>query len=180
LPEAMTDLESEPLRVRDGFGDSPMGRLLLQSRQLVEQGVRFVTVNTFAKLEGERTWDAHGCTTSAPATVFDYHSWIGPQFDRAVAALLDDLTDRGLLDSTLVVCAGEIGRTPLMNSGGGRDHWTQAFSGLLFGGETHPGTVIGRTSVHGGEVLEAPLPLESLADQMLAFLGLSNARSEAF
>jgi hypothetical protein len=171
--EIMTDLESETRNDRDRYGDSEMGRLLMQSRQLVEQGVRFVTVNTFNRLEGARTWDAHGCPTSAPATVFDYHSWLGPQFDRALSALLDDLTDRGLLESTLVVCAGEIGRSPLLNAGGGREHWTTGFSGVLIGGDSQPGAVLGATSRHGGEITAAPYPLERLAGVMQDFLGLA-------
>lgn len=168
----MTDLATESPATTERYGDSDFGRRCLQARQLVEQGVRFIAVNMFRRLEGERTWDAHGCPTSAPATVFDYQSWIGPQFDRALSALIDDLADRGLLDSTLVVCAGEIGRSPYLNAGGGRDHWTTAFSGLLVGGDAPAGSVIGATSPQGGEITNAPCPLEQLADRMRSFLGL--------
>jgi uncharacterized protein (DUF1501 family) len=167
----MTDLAHEPAAMRDCYGDSRCGRLLLQARQLLEQGVGFVTVNTFNALEGARTWDAHGCPSSAPATLFDYQNWLGPQFDRAVAAFLDDLSDRGLLDSTLVVCCGEFGRTPVVNSSGGRDHWTECFSGLMFGGRVEP-AVIGATSRSGTEITESPTNLSDLPARMRAFLKL--------
>ncbi|MCA9056497.1 MAG: DUF1501 domain-containing protein, partial [Planctomycetaceae bacterium] len=173
LTETMCDLQSESRETHDRYGDCPMGRMLLQSRQLVEQGVRFVTVNTFQRLEGERTWDAHGCPSSAPATVFDYQSWMGPQFDRAMSGLLDDLVQRGLWETTLVVCAGEIGRTPLINSGGGRDHWTTGFSALLAGGDAVCGEVIGATTSVGGEIADSPRPLEWIPERMAQFLGLS-------
>ena len=171
-PVAMSDLDSESPATRDRYGDSPVGRSLLQSRQLVEQGVRFVTVNMFLSLEGERTWDAHGCPRSAPATVFDYQSRLGPQFDLALSGLIDDLQQRGLWETTLVVCAGEIGRTPRVNAGGGRDHWTEGFSAVLAGGDTDVGSVVGATSEHGGEVIDAPAPLEHLALRMADFLKL--------
>jgi hypothetical protein len=171
-PHPMTDLDAESRGTRDRYGDSRMGGLLLQARQLVEQGVRCVTVNTFARLEGDRTWDAHGCPRSAPATLFDYQSRIGPEFDRALAGLLDDLAERELSSRTLVVCAGEIGRTPLVNAGGGRDHWTEGFSAVLAGGDAQPGAVIGATSERGGEIVEQPVALESLYARMAAFLKL--------
>lgn len=172
-PQVFTDLACESAWTRDRYGDSPVGQLLLQTRQLVEQGVRFVTVNMFHRLHGERTWDAHGCPESAPATLFDYQHTLGPQLDRAVAALLDDLTDRGLLRSTLLVCAGELGRSPVVNAAAGRDHWTTGFSALLAGGDSPAGVVLGATTPHGGEISDAPLALEELAARMATFIGLT-------
>jgi hypothetical protein len=168
----MTDLGHEPRGSRDAYGDSRIGRLLLQSRQLVEQGVRFVTVNMFDRLEGERTWDAHGCAASAPATLFDYQNWIGLQFDQALAALLDDLRDRGLIETTMVVCAGELGRSPTVNEHGGRDHWTQVWSGIACGGDWDRGRVWGESDREAGAIVSEPLAVSELAARMKRFLGV--------
>lgn len=173
IPQRMTDVPHESRETRERYGDTRIGQMLLQARQLLEQGVRFVTVNGFSRLEGERTWDAHGCAQSAPATLFDYQNWIGPQFDQAMAAFLDDLRDRGMWPTTRVLCCGEIGRTPLVNPHGGRDHWTRGFSGLVAGGGAPEGEIVGRTSLHGGEIEDAPVSLSDLAHQMKEFLGVA-------
>lgn len=168
----MTDLGHESRRAVHAYGDSRIGRLLLQSRQLVEQGVRFVTVNMFDRLEGERTWDAHACETGAPASLFDYQNWIGPQFDQAAAALLDDLRSRDLLKTTMVLFAGEFGRTPAINENGGRDHWPHVWSALAAGGDWPAGTVIGSSDRHAAAITDEPFPLRDLADRMRRFLGV--------
>ncbi len=159
----LTCLSHEPPHRRDAYGDSPLGRQLLLARQLIEHGVRFVTVNTFSQLEGRVTWDAHADSEHAPGTLYDYRDSIGPQFDCACAALLDDLQDRGLWDDTLVVCAGEFGRTPQLNERGGRDHWTNAWSAMLAGCRLPEGHVIGKTDAHAAEAIEDPIALPQLA-----------------
>lgn len=171
----MTDLTHERRADREWYGETRFGSLLLQARQLVEQGVRFVTVNLFDRLEGARTWDAHGCAATAPATLFEYQNWIGPQFDQAMAALLDDLRQRGLLETTMVIAAGELGRAPVVNEHLGRDHWTRAWSAMAAGGDWDRGRVIGSTDAHAAEIVEEPFPLAALAERMQRFLGVTGS-----
>jgi uncharacterized protein (DUF1501 family) len=159
----LVPFEDQPIAVRDAYGDSSIGRLLQAARQLVEHGVRMVTVNHFTRLDGNVTWDAHADGADAPATLFDYRDTIGPQFDRACAALLDDLKQRGLLEETLVVCAGELGRTPHLNARGGRDHWTSAWSAMLAGCGLPAGAVVGETDSIGAWPTDSPVSLPQLA-----------------
>ncbi len=146
----------EPEAVRRTYGESAFGRRCLRARQLVEQGVRSVTVNLFDALEGCATWDCHA-RPSAPATLYDYRDRLVPQFDQAMAALLDDLAQRGLLESTLVIAAGEFGRTPRINDAGGRDHWPAAWSALLAGGGVQGGRVVGASDARGAEPADRPI-----------------------
>jgi uncharacterized protein (DUF1501 family) len=154
--------EDQPPALREAYGDSPAGRQFLQARQLVEHGVRFVTVNMFDRLQGRVTWDAHAAPSHAPATLFDYRDTIGPQFDRACAGLLDDLQQRGLIEETLVVCAGEFGRSPQLNQQGGRDHWTSVFSAIVAGCGVPQGQVIGATDATASEPIDSPIELTQL------------------
>jgi len=128
------DSESEALKL--AYGDTRFGRGCLVARRLVEHGVRAIEVN----LNG---WDTHisnheGCQTQAA------------QVDPAFATLLSDLKQRDLLESTIVLCIGEFGRDPRMNSAGGRDHWPHWFSCVVGGGGFHKGLVIGETDPNGG------------------------------
>jgi uncharacterized protein (DUF1501 family) len=153
---------SQPAAVREQYGETSFGRWLWQSARLVEAGVRVVTVNLCPKLDGEVTWDAHAHKSAAPATLFDYRDTLGPQFDRACAALLDDLQSRGLLRETLVIATGEFGRTPYLNATGGRDHWPHCWSALVAGGGVPGGTVIGASDARGEFPLERPVALPQL------------------
>jgi len=155
--------ESEPAAIREDYGESAFGRRLWQAARLVERGVRVVIVNLCPRLDGELTWDAHADKRTAPATLFDYRDTIGPQFDRACAALLDDLGSAGLLDDTLVICTGEFGRTPYLNAAGGRDHWTHCWSALIAGGGVAGGQVIGTTDARGRTIVDQPVSLTALA-----------------
>lgn len=168
----LPDFGSASTRTRAAYGESRFGRMFWQAARLIESGTRFVRVHSFSKLEGEPTWDAHGCSEVGPATVFDYRDSIGPQFDQALAALLDDLQQTGHWKHTLVTCTGEMGRSPRLNDNGGRDHWTQAWSGLMAGGMLPGGTVIGETDEHGENVLESPMNLGDLASLLLESLGI--------
>jgi uncharacterized protein (DUF1501 family) len=167
------DLSLEPGRVRDRYGRFEMGQVLLLARRLVEAGVKFVTANAVSnppdtKLSAFQIWDTH----------FDhfklYDSHLMPEFDRALSALLCDLEDRGLLDETLVVVAGEFGRTPAINSaaGGGRDHWSRAYTVLLAGGGIRGGQVYGRTDKSAGSVADFPVRPDDLAATMYEALGI--------
>ena len=169
---ARISLDSEPEAVRRAYGHTRFGRLCLKARQLVECGVRTVCVNLFDSLSGRITWDCHGRSPWAGATLFDYRDTLCPDFDRALAALLDDLTQRGLLDDTLVVAVGEFGRTPWVNPHGGRDHWPGVWSALIAGAGVRGGRVIGASDPHGAAPAERPIEPAELTATIYHCLGL--------
>ncbi len=124
-----------------GYAHEMRGQNLLLARRLVEAGVPFVTVYDYRQ-QGQN-WDAH-------AQCFQQlKSHLLPPFDRGVSALMDDLEQRGLLDSTLIIAMGEFGRTPVINGSGGRDHWPNCYSVLLAGGGIRGGTVYGSSDSRG-------------------------------
>ncbi|MEQ8785994.1 MAG: DUF1501 domain-containing protein [Pirellulaceae bacterium] len=139
-PEAASafDLDREDDKSRDVYGRTLFGQGCLLARRLVERGVPFVEVT----LEG---WDTHQDNFNRVAA-------LAGELDRAFAALLADLDDRGLLDSTLVVCTGEFGRTPKINGNAGRDHWPKAWAAALAGGGILGGQAIGATTADGQQV----------------------------
>ena len=137
-----------------------LGRLLLLARRLAERGCGFVTVTT------SFVWDMHADVNNAPMDVgMDY---VGAPFDHAVATLIDDLEARGLRDRVLLVCCGEMGRTPTVNGAGGRDHWGGLAPLLLSGGGFGGGQVIGRSSRDGGEPASDPVTIPDLVSTVLA------------
>lgn len=176
-PIPIAPVAGEPESVRRAYGETRFGRLLLQARQLIECGVRCVTVNLFSSLTNQVTWDCHGRKPWAPATLFDYRDTLCPQFDRACSALLDDLQRRGLLDETLVVAVGEFGRTPRVNEHGGRDHWPGVWSALVAGGGVQGGQVIGASDPRGTAPLDRPIHPSELTATMYHALGLDGAFS---
>src|SRR5208283_5722714 len=112
-------LDKEPAAMRDRYGRTRFGQSCLLARRLIERGVRFVTVNMFETVFDEVTWDIHG---SKPFTdISEMSKQVVPNFDQAFSTLLEDLKDRGLLESTMVTALGEFGRTPKINPAGGRD-----------------------------------------------------------
>src|SRR5262249_51837700 len=127
------NLEREPRKVRDVYGSFPLAQNCLRARRLVEAGVPLVTLYSF----GNRDWDTHGNNFAELKNV------LLPPTDRGVSALLKDLEARGLLDETLVVWMGDMGRTPRVNKGAGRDHWSFCYSVLLAGGGVKGGQVYG-------------------------------------
>jgi hypothetical protein len=131
------DLDQEKSALRESYGQTPFGQSLLAARRLIEASARFVT----AGLGG---WDTHANTFNVLRTQ------LLPQLDRALGTLVADLHDRGLLDSTLVYCAGEFGRTPQINSQSGRDHWARSMAVFLAGGGIRTGYVHGSTDPRGG------------------------------
>lgn len=128
------DLSGEQDRARDAYGRSRFGQTLLLSRRLVEAGVPLITIN-WSKRNTDQ-WDTHQNNFSRLRKLL-------PPFDQGLAAFLADLDDRGLLDSTLVVCLGEFGRTPKINEAAGRDHWPDCYSLVLAGGGIEGGRVLG-------------------------------------
>jgi hypothetical protein len=136
-------LEQEPAKLRDRYGRTRFGQSCLMARRLIEAGVRFVTVNMFETVFDEVTWDIHG---SRPFTdIQQMAREVAPNFDNAFSALLEDLHDRGLLATTLVLAVGEFGRTPKINPAGGRDHHPGVWSILVAGGPLRGGQVIGES-----------------------------------
>jgi len=142
------------------------GRKCLLARRLVERGVRFVQVYDMPDKDG---WDAHG-------QLADNHTPRARWTDQPIAALLGDLADRGLLDETLVVCASEFGRTPLVQGQGGRNHNAAGFTVWLAGGGVRPGQRIGATDDVGYLAIDRPTPFRDLHATILAALGLDHLR----
>ncbi|MFN0054440.1 MAG: DUF1501 domain-containing protein [Planctomycetales bacterium] len=157
---------------RRSYGDTDLGRSCLAARRMVEQGVRFVTINMFETLAGRITWDCHAHPVWAPACLSDYRNALCPELDRALTALLDDLEQRGLLSETLVVVSGEFGRSPRISEGGGRDHWTGVWSALMAGGGLAGGQVIGASDPRGACPAERPIAPAELAATILQCLGV--------
>jgi hypothetical protein len=127
------NIHAEPDELRDRYGRNTFGQSCLLARRLVENGVRVATVNMFDTVFNNVTWDCHADNGALATGLDDYKETLCPMFDHAYSALLDDLTQRGLLDTTLVLAMGEFGRTPQMNPRGGRDHWPSCWS-VLFAG----------------------------------------------
>ncbi|MGL4463567.1 MAG: DUF1501 domain-containing protein, partial [Planctomycetia bacterium] len=152
---AAFDLTLEPQKVRERYGLNRFGQCCLLARRLIEAGVRFVTVNTFLTVFGEITWDIHG---SAPFTSIEgMRDIVAPMYDQGYSALLEDLVDRNLLESTLVATLGEFGRTPKVNPAGGRDHWPQCWTITFAGGGVQGGRVVGKSDEVGGYPAERPV-----------------------
>jgi hypothetical protein len=144
---AAFDLSQEPKEVREKYGLNRFGQCCLLARRLVEAGVRMVTVNTFLTVFNEITWDIHG---SAPFTSIEgMKDIVAPMYDQAYGTLIEDLSQRGLLEKTLVCNLAEFGRTPRINPAGGRDHWPQCFCAYFAGGGIAGGRAIGKSDPMG-------------------------------
>jgi uncharacterized protein (DUF1501 family) len=174
-PQAQSafDLSQEPAAIRDRYGRSEMGQVLLLSRRLIEGGVRFVTANAVSNPTGTRLssfqiWDTH----------FDhfrlYDSVLMQELDQGLSALISDLDERGLLAETIVLVMGEFGRTPKINAneGGGRDHWPHAYSVLWAGGGAGGGQIIGATDRHAAYVKDRPFRPDDLSATLFESLGI--------
>lgn len=170
--------QKETDSVNQTYGNTRFGKQFLQAKQLVESGVRCVTVNLFDQLEEQVTWDCHGQGPWSPGTVLDYRDVLCPQFDQAYMALLNDLTDSGLIDDTLVVAVGEFGRSPYMNQHAGRDHWTAAWSAVLAGAGIVGGSTVGVTDDYGASVVDRPATLPELVSTIYRCMGLDPGIAE--
>ena len=158
------DLQQEPAQLRDRYGRHLFGQSCLMARRLVEAGTRFVTVH-YDCVDGY-SWDSHRNSD-------DVKKHLLPTFDQACAALLGDLDDRGLLDDTLVVAIGEMGRTPKANAQWGRDHWSTLFPALLAGAGIQGGTTYGSSDRQGAYPKDHPVSPEDLAATLYWALGIS-------
>ncbi|MEK6262645.1 MAG: DUF1501 domain-containing protein [Planctomycetota bacterium] len=169
------DLSSEPAGVRERYGMHPLGQNLLLARRMVEAGVRFVTVNGWTgQAEYDKqgppssSWDMHGGNMGMGNAFGNGSYGMGfclPRLDQALAALLSDLNERGLLDETLVVVTGEFGRTPfvLKQDPPGRQHWPRCFSSILAGAGIKGGNVYGKSNKYGEYPTSNPVRPEELA-----------------
>jgi len=165
------DLEGDILRSH--YGLNPFGQSCLTARRLIESGVRVVTVNMFETVFNRVTWDCHADGGSLATTLGDYRDTLCPMFDAAYSALLEDLRQRGMLDTTLVLAMGEFGRTPKLNPRGGRDHWTGCWSVLFAGAGIQGGRVVGESDAYAAEVKDRPIKPAEIAATVYAALGLN-------
>ena len=163
-------IEKEPDAVRDRYGRTRFGQCCLMARRLIEAGVRFVTVNMFETVFDEITWDIHG---SKPFTdIQEMSKLVAPNFDQAYSALLEELTERGLLKNTIVTAMGEFGRTPKVNPAGGRDHHPGVWTILMGGGPIQGGRVIGESDELGYAPKSRPITSGEVAATIFRGLGL--------
>ncbi|HWG46224.1 MAG TPA: DUF1501 domain-containing protein [Gemmataceae bacterium] len=167
------DLISEKDELRSRYGRNTFGQSCLLARRLIEHGVRLATVNMFDTVFNEITWDCHADGGALATTLDDYRDTLCPMFDRAYTALLDDLAERGLLESTLVVAMGEFGRTPQLNPRGGRDHWPGVWSMLFAGGGVRGGQVVGSSDRLGAEPRDRPVTPADVAATIYRLLGIN-------
>jgi hypothetical protein len=163
--QAAFRIHEESDAVRQKYGRTTMGQSCLLARRLIEAGVSFVTVND--RGTGPLGWDTHAQNFPTIKTT------LAPPMDQGVAALLEDLSERGLLAETLVVMMGEFGRTPKINQNAGRDHHGRANSVLLFGAGMPAGLVLGRTDPGGDVPLDRPVTPADLAWVVFQKLGIN-------
>ncbi|WP_263351086.1 DUF1501 domain-containing protein [Acidicapsa acidisoli] len=164
------ELNQEPEEVRKRYGMNRFGQGCLLARRLVERGVRFVTLNMFETVFNDITWDIHGSAPFSPISC--YSELVGPMFDNAYSSLLEDLSQRGLLDSTLVLATGEFGRTPRINPAGGRDHWPQCWTVVFAGGGIKGGNIVGASDTIGAAPQDRPVTPSHVAATVYKCLGI--------
>lgn len=153
------ELAQEPGHIRDAYGRNQFGQMCLLARRLIAAGVQFVTVTS-------NGWDTH------QNNFRQLKDRLLPPMDQGYAALLRDLSDRGMLDSTLVVWMGDFGRTPKINSAAGRDHWASAGVVCMGGGGLKTGQVVGSTSKLGEFVTDTPVTPQDIAATIYQALGI--------
>jgi len=159
------DIRQEPAALRDRYGRHLFGQSTLLARRLVEAGARFVTV-AWDTVDGY-SWDSH--TNSN-----DVQKHLLPGLDSALATLIEDLSERGLLDETLIVCLGEMGRTPTATGNWGRNHWSTLFPAVLAGGGIQGGVVYGTSDKDAAYASSHPTSPEDLAATVLHALGIDH------
>ena len=153
------NLNDEPAKLRETYGAGNFGQGALAARRLVEAGVRFVTV-------GIGGWDTHQKTFESHKTK------LMPQLDQTLSALIADLSDRGMLDETIVMCAGEFGRTPKINKNAGRDHWARSMACVVAGGGLKKGYAHGTTDASGMAPATEPVTPDDVAATIFQQLGV--------
>jgi hypothetical protein len=162
---AAFDISREPDKVRESYGRNIYGQSVLLARRMIEAGCRVVTMSWAP--DANATWDTHG---NHFATL---KNTLLPQLDACLSSLIAELKERGLLDETLVVCMGEFGRTPKINSAAGRDHFPGCYSVLLAGGGVKGGRVVGASNSQGSEPVDTPLTPQDLITTIYTLMGIS-------
>lgn len=160
------DIAAEPAPVREKYGRNIYGQSTLLARRLIEAGCRVVTLSWAP--DANATWDTHGNNFRT------LKSTLLPQLDAALASLLGELKERGMLDETLVACMGEFGRTPKVNGSAGRDHFPYCYSLLLAGGGVRGGNVVGASDRTGSEPAELPFEPRDVVASIYHALGVSH------
>jgi uncharacterized protein (DUF1501 family) len=166
------NLSAETATVRDAYGRTTYGQSCLLARRLVEAGTKFVTVYFSANIGGDvgSGWDTHGNSDKKMYPVLEkYHL---PMTDQTLPTLLEELDQRGLLETTLVVWMGEFGRTPRINEKASRDHWPDCYTVLLAGGGVKRGYVHGASDKTGSHPVKDPVRPEDLAATIFHLLGI--------
>lgn len=156
------DLSQESDQTREAYGHHKFGKSVLLARRLVEAGSRFVTAAGYSA----NSWDTHGNNDK------NHRDKLVPHLDRALSALMKDLDQRGLLETTIVIAMGEFGRTPHINPGYGRDHWPECWSLVLGGGGISGGQVVGASDETGGYVVERKITIGDLFATVYKAMGI--------
>jgi hypothetical protein len=169
------DLSQEPAATREAYGQTSFGQSCLLGRRLVEAGVPYVQVNWSQFVEvfysfSDYGWDTHADNFTLLA------DWHGPLLDRVLTTLLDDLTDRGLLETTLLVCMGEFGRTPRINEIGSRDHWHPCYFSIWAGGGVKAGRVVGESDRYGEYPATEPITPLMVGTTLAELAGIGSAQ----
>jgi hypothetical protein len=167
------DLRRENDRLRDRYGRNTFGQSCLLARRLIEGGVRYVTVNHFDTVFNLSCWDMHADGGGLNNTYLDYERMLCPQFDQAFTALVEDLQQRGLLEETVVAVLSEFGRTPRLNGRGGRDHYPNAWTNFLCGGNVRGGQVIGATDRIGSRPHDFPVEPPQILASIYQGMGIN-------
>jgi hypothetical protein len=157
------EIAKEPAKLQERYGKHDLGRQCLLARRLLENGITFVKVT-------HSNYDTHNEN-------FNFHLEQLGEFDRSFSALIEDLADRGMMESTLVVVMSEFGRTPRINARYGRDHWGKAWSVCLGGGKINPGAVIGKTNKNGTAIAGQEVDHGNLFHTYLQAVGLDSTNS---
>jgi hypothetical protein len=156
------EIDKEPAAIRDKYGRHAFGQSILLARRLVEAGVPVVQAN----MGRVQNWDTHGENFKR------MKNELVPPVDRGVSALLDDLTDRGMLEDTMVMVLGEFGREPKVNKSAGREHWASCFCGLFAGAGVLGGQVIGKSDKNGGYPSTTPYSPDDIGATVYHMLGI--------
>ena len=160
--EKLFDLSDEPQKLKDAYGPTQFAEQVMMARRMVESGVPFVRVS-------RAWWDSHGQN-------FETHQELVPELDRVLAALIDDLKQRDMLDDVLVVTMGEFGRTPRINGSLGRDHFATAWSASLHGCGVKGGAVFGKTDAKGEKVTDGEIGAGELFATILEAAGINHQK----
>jgi Protein of unknown function (DUF1501)/TAT (twin-arginine translocation) pathway signal sequence len=162
-----------PATLHPVCANTPFNDCCLIATAISKLDCRFITINQFSTVFDAPSWDCHADGGSLRTTLNDVRDTVAPSFDTAVSALLAQLEESGLLESTLVVATGEFGRTPKLNSNGGRDHWAGCWTALVAGGGTKGGQIVGASDRTGSEPAERPVSPQELVASIFHALGIA-------